>query len=344
MPKILFRADANERIGSGDLLSLFYLSESFQKKGWKSCFLVKDHEMALKIINKNSIGETHIMPKDIKIEEEIRIIDNLCNEKSIDCLFMEITENDLHAYETLGRPAAIKACVNFDGIVSKDFDLIVNWCVDSKSDIYNYISDAKQEGILVGFDKVILPDHFDRGNLKKKEIKDIKNILITMGGLDEFDMTAKVLKSLAVAGQDIEVRVIAGPGYKGELALTEYAGKYFNNFSVRCDAKDLFGDYLWSDICISAGGLTSSELVATKTPAILIATYEHQIKRCEYFHKMGWAYYVGYFAEQTEEDLFKAFNYLRENIVSFHSVLADISFRGGNEEIFNYIDNCRQSR
>ena len=56
----------------------------------------------------------------------------------------------------------------------------------------------------------------------------------------------------------------------------------------------MLDEYLSCNIGIGAGGLTSSEMVATRLSTILIATYKHQIARCKYFDKQGWAKYLGY--------------------------------------------------
>ena len=56
----------------------------------------------------------------------------------------------------------------------------------------------------------------------------------------------------------------------------------------------MFEEYLDCDVAIGSGGLTASELVATRTPSVLIATYEHQIERCRYFDSARNVKYIGY--------------------------------------------------
>ena len=73
-------------------------------------------------------------------------------------------------------------------------------------------------------------------------------------------------------------------------------------YLIKENVTNMLDEYLDCDIGIGAGGLTSSELVATKTSAILIATYEHQIARCQYFNEMGWAKYLG-FKSYNEQEL-----------------------------------------
>ena len=53
-------------------------------------------------------------------------------------------------------------------------------------------------------------------------------------------------------------------------------------------------EYLLVDIAIGAGGLISSELVASRTPALLLATCEHQVARCQYYETQGQVKYLGH--------------------------------------------------
>ena len=79
---------------------------------------------------------------------------------------------------------------------------------------------------------------------------------------------------------------------------------------ARCDITimqnidKMFEEFMGCDIAIGAGGLTAFELIATRTPSLIMAAYEHQIARCSYFDKAGWATYLG-FRSLDEDALFK---------------------------------------
>ena len=53
-------------------------------------------------------------------------------------------------------------------------------------------------------------------------------------------------------------------------------------------------EILKSDVVISAGGLTLSELIHLGVPTIVISTEKHQIERCEYFRSKNLITYLGY--------------------------------------------------
>ena len=88
--------------------------------------------------------------------------------------------------------------------------------------------------------------------------------------------------------------VIVGAGYKHGESLTRRLAASGYRHRMRQNVTDMLAAYLDCDVAVGSGGLTASELVASRTPAILISTYEHQIARCRHFHNNGWARYLGY--------------------------------------------------
>ena len=349
MPKILFRADAEKSIGIGDLMSVIYLSHEFRKNRWECFFAVKDYASASKIIERNKIGNVYLIPCNSTLNDEVREIKKICKDISVDCLFMEITERKLSDYKILGRPTPIKACVNFDGVITDDFDVISNWCVDLSDNLYAGHKNEKKIFIL-GFENTVLPHYFDWHKINNRIFsKDIRKIIITMGGADEFNLGKKVVKALSKCSnsRDYEIRFIIGPAHdrKKKKDLYGAIGKSkFKKFTIYENKNDLFEDYLWADMAFSAGGLSASELVASKTPSLILASKEHQIKRCKYYSQKGWAHYVGYRDKINEKEIIKGLNYMLENKGLFQETLGNLKFKGGNEKIYESINSCRQSR
>jgi len=336
MPNILFRADANIEIGTGDLVSFIYLSHEFQKKGWETFFAIRDFEVARRIVENWHLQNVRWIPGDFSINADVKLIKDLCLNEVIDCLFIQITEFPLTEYKGLNGVTPIMACVNFDGCIFSGFNLVVNWCVDSQASAYaNY----KGGNFLCGFENTILPSYFDWGKIDKRSYGDFaRKILITMGGIDEFDLTGRILEALKIFDRELEIRVVVGPGYTLK-DRDRFPGVFFKE-----NSSNLFGDYLWADIAFSSGGLTSSELVATRTPAILISAYPHQIKRCEYYARRGWAHYLGMQPDLRLEDFCNGLRKARGKILDCRIALAGAGFRGANAKISEIIDSYRQSQ
>jgi spore coat polysaccharide biosynthesis predicted glycosyltransferase SpsG len=131
-----------------------------------------------------------------------------------------------------------------------------------------------------------------------------------LGGADEQNFTQKVVNILLNSEKQIETTIILGAGYQYKAPLEKRLRGSKLKYTIKENVLDMFEEYMGCDLAIGAGGLTASELVATRTPSILIATYEHQIARCQYFNDRGWAMYLG-LKKTNRQNLLEAINHIR---------------------------------
>lgn len=306
MKKILFRADANPSIGTGDLISLVHLSKYFEKDGWETHFIIRDYKSGLAIAEKHKLKNLCIINSDISQKQEVGEINDYINSNGINIIFFEITERSLKDYSKVTNKVK-KASVCFDGSITNDIDLVVNWDVDG-----NNLFDTKRytnTKFLLGPSYAILPLNFDFKKIASRNFSQKpETLLITMGGADDLNFTQKVIDVLVQNRISLKLKVIIGSGYKYRDDLETSLKKSSIQFEINQNVTNMFEEYMHCDIAVSAGGLTSFELVATGTPAIIIATYEHQIARSTYFDSEELAKYLGFRQFDHEK--------LIENIIS----------------------------
>lgn len=291
MKKILFRADAAPHIGIGDLVSLINISKYFDKD-YEKYFIIKDYKAGVNLIKKQNIKNCSVIDSKISIEDEVKYINNFIVQNNIDILFLEITETKLSNYVGLSKNIK-KVAVNFDGYILDDLDLVIDWDVEA----YRFFDTLKYPNtkFLLGAKYVILPKEFYSSKVVSRQNRvDYPKILIAMGGADEFDFTSKIVQSIISLDIKVELNIIIGSGYEHKDNLENILNKSNLKYNIKQNIINMLDEYLNSDIGIGAGGLISSEMVASKLPSVLIATYEHQIARCKYFDTQGWAKYLGY--------------------------------------------------
>jgi spore coat polysaccharide biosynthesis predicted glycosyltransferase SpsG len=290
LKKILFRADAAPHIGIGDLMSLISLSKYFSENYIKY-FIIKNYKAAVDLVEKYNVKNVFIIDSNIKLNEEINYINNFIQINHIDIIFFEITERKLSDYQGIANIK--KVCVNFDQYILEDMDLVINWDVDAYK-FYDTKKHSKTK-FLLGPEYVILPKEFydfDFDTIRREYTP--KKLLIAMGGADEFNFTEKIVDVILSFKIDIELSIILGVGYANKNELENKLKTSSLKHNIKHNIINMLDEYLNCGIGIGAGGLTSSEMVTTKISTILIATYEHQISRCEYFEKQGWAKYLGF--------------------------------------------------
>lgn len=292
MKKILFRADAKPSIGIGDLVSLLNLSKYFEKTGWETYFIAKKHKAAADCLYKRGVKNFLMLDEDITIKNEVGRINDYIGDNDIDIVMLEITERSPREYDGITDKAII-ACVSFGGDIPKKARLVIDWDVDAGRvfDIRKYPSTK----FLLGPQYVILPVEFDFDRINSRTYKKRpETLLVAMGGADEFNLTQKVADVVAVKGTGLKLRIVAGSGYQYLDELLASVKNISRDSAVLENVGNMFEEFISCDAAVSAGGLTAFELIAARTPSFIVAAYEHQIARCLYFDKMGWATYMGF--------------------------------------------------
>ncbi|MCV6608747.1 MAG: hypothetical protein OIF32_11075 [Campylobacterales bacterium] len=117
---------------------------------------------------------------------------------------------------------------------------------------------------------------------KSKHIGFAKTLLITVGGTDNHNLLPKLVE--AFSEEFIKVHVLAG-GKKEELE------KEFTNdsliFHSHVDSKKMAELYSISDLAITAGGVTMSELSFSGVPFVAIETSQDQGNNMKAYQEMG---------------------------------------------------------
>ena len=328
MNKILFRADAKPAIGTGDLVSLIQLAKTFDKKGWESWFMIRDSQGAKSLMADYAITRFEVIPDSYSPANEVADLNDFLSENGFSHLFLCITERSLTDYAKL-FPAIVKGCINFDGVVTKDWNLVVNWNFPEPT-LYKQ-ENFPETRFLLGPEFVILPDNFDQGVIEKRTFKKpIQKLLITMGGADEFNLTTEVVRKIIEEKLDLRLTIILGAAFGAQAELNALLASSGLTYECKTAVSDMFAEYMSCDAAIGTGGLTSSELVATHTPALLVAAYEHQSARCNHFDDHKMAIFLGDKQEYKSKSLGK---YISE-LETFNASNFTIQFHG-REAIFD---------
>lgn len=112
--------------------------------------------------------------------------------------------------------------------------------------------------------------------IKVKEA--VNNILISFGGVDENNLTLKVLKAITKAElKEIKLTIILGPGYQFYGELQNYLKDKVFNIEIKSDIKDMAAHIYNSDIAITSNGRTVYEVACLGVPCIAISQNEREV-------------------------------------------------------------------
>ncbi|UCC95962.1 MAG: hypothetical protein JSW40_04230, partial [Candidatus Omnitrophota bacterium] len=145
--------------------------------------------------------------------------------------------------------------------------------------------------------------------------KKIKKILISLGGVDEFNFTLRIARLLERIHNKVTLTAVVGAGYRFKRELERFLKQStFSSYRVQQNIQSMLREYMKADFVITSGGLSLFEVVALRLPAAAITLYPHQIKRAQFFEQKGYIVHLG-FRKVKREKLARA---LCGSSVRFH--------------------------
>jgi CMP-N-acetylneuraminic acid synthetase len=180
-----------------------------------------------------------------------------------------------------GYVAALKKAgilvVNFEdmGLGAEVADLVINAL---------YPHQIPSEHILVGPDYFCLRDEFLHAP-DVKPIGELERVLITFGGVDEGNLTCKVLQAAGkfLVDSGIGIDVVLGTGYRHHNDLNFLEKKLGSErINIVASTKNISEYMIRADLAITSGGRTVLELASLGIPTIVICQNER-----ETYHKFA---------------------------------------------------------
>lgn len=192
--------------------------------------------------------------------------------------------------------------VNFEDLSSASLsaDLVINA-------LYPFQTSSNK--VLSGHNYFCLRDEFLY--LPQREYtNEVKNLLITFGGVDEGNLTKRTLDLISpyCLESDITIYVITGPGYAHHASLEVYLNS-FKNIKIVKNTKRISDFMAMSDIAITSGGRTVLELAGVGVPPIVICQNERETKHT-FACKENGVINLGYRKNVTDTDIINAFKSL----------------------------------
>jgi UDP-2,4-diacetamido-2,4,6-trideoxy-beta-L-altropyranose hydrolase len=318
--KILVRVDAYPDIALGHLNRCVNLGISLREYGHSVTFLSYNDSATQEILSKTRF-EYKLIPFKINDKqskrEELSQLEALSD--SIDLLLVDSYNVDNDYFDFLNQSFSRVAYLDDLGL---DFnvDLVINpSCKVTESDY-------KAKKALCGMQYVILGGEYRVGRVMALNTKKC-SILVTMGGIDHYDLSSRVIPILEKISLEIEVNIVIGPYYENTKSIKTAAKKSRLTINMFENVSNIIPIILESDIALTAGGFTTYELAAMSTPSVGVALWENQYSNIECLSNKDALIPLYYSQGQGfDQELTKALSML----VNDNNLLADISEKARN--------------
>jgi UDP-2,4-diacetamido-2,4,6-trideoxy-beta-L-altropyranose hydrolase len=300
--KVAFRADASHHIGAGHVMRCLSLAQGLKILGVESIFICKylpgnlisyieDRKFNVLKLPKPHAPDSSEKQLAVHWVQDAEQTCELIKGKSIDWLVVDHYEIDA-VWENTLQPY-IKKLMVIDDLANREHacDLLLDQNLNRLSAHYNLLVEPSTKK-LMGCEFALLRPEFaelrPKALIERKEAR-IKRILVTMGGMDENNITEDVLTALnrSTLPADFQINVVLGANSSWIAQIMEMAQGMKVTTNVLVDVKDMAGLMLESDLAIGGAGSTSWERCCLGLPSLVMILAENQRYGAEALEAVG---------------------------------------------------------
>ena len=279
---VLIRVDATKEVALGHLKRCVSLAYKLREKGVRVLFLVAKDDFTERFLRTAGFDYTVVKSE---------------TNSDADCVYaLELAERlnakiiiiDSYEIDATYRNKLIDSgffVVSIDDTADKDLPshIIINGNLNAE--MLNY-TDNGRISLYLGIRYLLLGPNF-LDIINAKAIDDFSNVLITMGGIDHYDLTSKILSILDKSDADFDVTAIVGPYYENLASIQSQIAKMTKKVQLVNSPSTLYPYMVKCSMAFSAGGQTLYELAALGCPTIGITLWENQSGNVSALSKMG---------------------------------------------------------
>jgi UDP-2,4-diacetamido-2,4,6-trideoxy-beta-L-altropyranose hydrolase len=282
---VYFLTEGSKAKGFGHLTRCISIQQAFAQKGVDSVFFVHGDQSAW-----NLLRGMRYEPVDWVRNPEA-IISRL---KPNDLVVLDSLEADLSSIEQIIKNVRHPVIIDDYKHYTYSHGIVVDWTLFAEERGLN----NDKITFLAGSDYVALRKPF-WNILPRTGERDVKRILITMGGTDVRNLTFPLLKCLVFHLKGVHVSALVNESF-GNLREIEQFKTEQETVSLYYRLKDfeIAACFEQTDLAISAGGQTLYELARTGTPTIAIQIADNQEHDIRGWLRTGFIEFAGLWNEE----------------------------------------------
>lgn len=289
---IAIRAEGGSEIGMGHIMRTLVLARKLSLRN-EVFYLCKDSV-------ENKSGVIKIQKNGFKVFAfKESILDALSN-MNTDVLITDSYDVDEKYF--VRTKNIVKHTAYIDDMNSFDYpvDLLVNQNINAED--FNY----RQKYKLLGLKYLMIREEFR--NLPEKHInKQVKDIMITMGGSDTVNFTKILLRW--IKGLDFKFHVVIGPSFQ-DIDYFKRIHQSNIEFYFNANMAEIMKK---CDTAVSAAGSSMYELLASGVPSLSVIMADNQVSISKKLDNMNISESLLWYNNLSEDTFVNRLNYLCNN-------------------------------
>lgn len=311
--KVAFRTDASLEIGTGHVMRCLTLADALHKRGVQSTFVCRPHvghlldliqqhgHAAIALSPSDSLFSASADPNHAKWLGTDWSNDAVQTRQSIASQVVDWLVVDHYAldrrWESSLRSQA-RRIFAIDDLADRphDCDLLLDQNLGRQTNDYCGLLGSETR-TLIGPSYALLRPEFSKWrkySLERRKNPDLKNLLITMGGVDQRNATGKVLDLLSrcEVPADLRITVVMGSNAPWLAQVQAQAAEMSHPTQVLDSVNNMAQLMAESDLCIGAAGSTAWERCALGLPTLVLILAANQESGAMALHAHGAAYFA----------------------------------------------------
>ena len=293
--RIVFRVDASLKMGTGHVMRCLTIANEFKLQSHEIFFICRELpgnlipliKFPVLVLPNNEAFQADDLylnwlgaSQEQDFEHTIKVIPKNTDLLIVDNYALdEIWHKQLRLYT--------KKIMVIDDLADRQFDCDMLLNQNLGTQIEDYKDKVPNDcELLLSCDYALLRPEFsnlrEKALIKRQNTKEIKNILISMGGSDITNKTYEILQDIS---DNLNIVVVLGGSSPHNKMIISYA-KDKENIKVLIDVDNISGLMFDADLAIGAGGSTSWERCCLGLPTLLYVLAENQRKIAENLERL----------------------------------------------------------
>ncbi|KKK38903.1 hypothetical protein WQ57_06015 [Mesobacillus campisalis] len=258
--RVLIFTEGGSQIGLGHISRCSSLYDELENRGIEVEFIINSDIEQFEIIKDKQYKVVNWLTKNF--------LTNYINRDDYCIVDSYLAGEEL--YKIISDQAKKVLFIDDNARINFPEGIVVNPCLSTEAVRY---PKNDTNCYLIGPKYIILRSPFVQ--VKREHINSqIKEVLITLGGSDIYNLTPSILTQLS-SKPDITFNVVIGNAFENIKEIKSFGSKNVN-FYENASAEEMKSIMLRSDFAITAAGQTIYELISTQTPFIPIKVIENQ--------------------------------------------------------------------
>jgi len=291
--KLILRADAGTRIGSGHLMRCLALAQAWKDAGGEATFITACQGEGLLQRLRDEGFDIKLLPSAYPDKADWNFIRDILAGHPTAWVVMDGYHFD-EVYQRLVKEAGHRLLVIDDNAHLKHYyaDIVLNQNLHAEQ--LHYVCEPYIH-FLMGADYVLLRREFLAWREWHREIPEVaRRVLVTLGGGDPENNTLKVMQALQdMALPDLEANVVIGASNPHASALEQIAEQSHFTIHLIRDAVNMPELIAWADVVVSGGGTTAWELLFMGAPSLFMVVADNQRHTTEDIENQGFGKNLG---------------------------------------------------